>query len=211
MHTDWSDWPAPWARLPAGSWPSKDDQISLQLWGSCPRPQYCVCISQAHLEICYFRHRLLCNFHMTALEGTKLHEFIRELRSQELIMYLISLLWIIFFFKQKYYEGTVVKLISGWDFPSSRRGLSLRSGIWARHPRDALQCLPWLVLLTLLLKAGGEHTQCGTQVHLACCCCSVAKSCPTICHPMDCSTRLLSPPLSLTLLRLMSNQVCDAI
>ena len=61
----------------------------------------------------------------------------------------------------------MVKLISGWDFPSSHRGLSLRSGIWARHPRDTLQRLPWLtVLLTLLLKAGGEHTKGGTQIHL---------------------------------------------
>ena len=78
----------------------------------------------------------------------------------------------------------MVKLISGWDFPSSLRGLSLLSGIWARHPRDTLQCLPWLVvLLALLLRAGGEHTQCRTHIHLGCCCCSVAKSCPTICPP----------------------------
>ena len=99
----------------------------------------------------------------------------------------------------------MVKLISGWDFPSSRRGLSLRSGIWARHPRDTLQCLPWLVvLLALLLRAGGEHTQCRTHIHLGCCCCSVAKSCPTICPPWTAAPGSSLLPVSQSLLRFMS-------
>lgn len=48
----------------------------------------------------------------------------------------------------------MVKLISGWDFPSSLGGLSLWSGIWARYTRDALQHLPWLVMLLMVLQKG---------------------------------------------------------
>ena len=32
------------------------------------------------------------------------------------------------------------------------------------------------------------HKQLGQQCSSSCCCCSVAQSCSTLCHPMDCST-----------------------
>ena len=40
-----------------------------------------------------------------------------------------------------------------------------------------------------------------------CCCCSVAKSCPTLCNPMDCSNQIsLSITNSQSLLKLMSTE-----
>ena len=33
-----------------------------------------------------------------------------------------------------------------------------------------------------------EQTRCGTYIQWNTCCCSVAKLCPTLCNPMDCST-----------------------
>ena len=36
------------------------------------------------------------------------------------------------------------------------------------------------------------------------CCCSIAQSCPTLCDPMNCSTRLLCPSLSPGFLKFMS-------
>lgn len=149
----------PWA-VPGPDCPETIRYHLCSLGPTHPCPQYCVSVSQVHLEICYIRHSLLWNFQLTALGGTKLQESIWQFRSQELIMYLISLLWI--FIKKNtkilWRPSRVVKLISGWDFPSSLQGLSLWAGIWARHTHDALQRLPWLVmLLMVLLKTWREH------------------------------------------------------
>ena len=45
-------------------------------------------------------------------------------------------------------------------------------------------------------------------MHCVCCCCSVAKSCPTLCDPVDCSTTgFLSFSISQSLLRFMCIQL----
>jgi len=43
--------------------------------------------------------------------------------------------------------------------------------------------------------SGFPPTHCRPHTHTKICCCSVTKSCPTLCNPMQ--TRLLCPPLSL--------------
>ena len=68
-------------------------------------------------------------------------------------------------------------------------GLGLLTVVgWMIIPQDVQVLIPGTCESYIVLPKG-----------LGCCCCSVAKSCPTLCNPMNCSTpsfRLLCPSLS---------------
>ena len=49
-----------------------------------------------------------------------------------------------------------------------------------------------------------NHKVNWSEAESICCCCLVAKSCPTLCNPMDCSTPGLPVPHTQSLLKLMS-------
>ena len=89
--------------------------------------------------------------------------------------------------------------------------LTPRSGAASAYPGDALCSLCLLIpgacrspassrdplahspCVHLLLVWGWEYWQCisltMTSLLPRCCCCSIAKSCPTLCNPMNCSTQ----------------------
>ena len=61
-----------------------------------------------------------------------------------------------------------------------------RRGVRERAPRKAALCCR----LSQPSRGSGAKLalQSRPRAKLKCCCCSVTKSCPTLCHPMDCST-----------------------